>query len=371
VATVMWKAARSARLPPWHGGWSRSIARLELGRTFHCCPVRHCVLSGNATGTNGSVQFYRALATSAAQPDGSTQLGTYLRRCGAVWDAAPKVNSVMPAACGHSFTWRIDLPPARLQGLRRGDPCESPPFTLADGSRARLQFFPKGDRDCTADGMCSLWLWCESSSKRKIRLRAGSGDAHDSGASNFAPLHSILQDDAVEVSLEFADEDTVPLPAVEPVMVQQSLQLTGLQLARWQVFNVGALMKAGQLVSSPPFRFHHVLLGDMYLELLPDIPYPGHCSIFFRCRVPTMQLRVGISVGDAFSKTFVALGCHTPEVDIKNGACLGVNLDAPNVLGSDGSLTISCFLESVVQIPRALEAMIPKLDERALWPKRL
>jgi len=279
------------------------------------------------------------------------------------------------SACGRSFTWRIELPPARLQGLRKGDVCESNPFSLADGSRVRFQFFPKGDRDCTADGMCSLWLWADSSSKRKIRLQAGGSDVRSNGATEFAPLQAVLQGDAVEVLLELPDEApqdaTTPLPVAKPVAVQQSLQLTGLQIARWQVFNVAQLMKAGHLVSSPPFRFHHVLLGDMYLELQPDIPYPGHCSIFFRCRVPTMQLRVDISVGDAFSKSFVALGRSTPEADSKTGACLGVNLDAPNVLGTDGSLTVRCLLEEVVKIPPALRDMIPRLDERALWPKRL
>jgi len=84
-----------------------------------------------------------------------------------------------------------------------------------------------------------------------------------------------------------------------------------------------------------------------------------------------MQLRVDISVGDAFSKSFVALGRSTPAADSKNGACLGINLDAPNVLGNDGSLTVRCLLEEVVQIPPALRDMIPRLDERALWPKRL
>jgi len=138
------------------------------------------------------------------------------------------MGAVTTSACGRSFTWLIDLPAARLQGLRRGDPCESPPFSLADGSRVRFQFFPKGDRDCTSDGMCSLWLWADSSCKQKIRLRAGSSDVHEGGATEFAPLDTVLQDDKVEVSLELVDEapqdDT---PVAEPVVVQQSLQLTG------------------------------------------------------------------------------------------------------------------------------------------------
>merc|ERR1712157_18781 len=123
---------------------------------------------------------------------------------------------------------------------------------------------------------------------------------------------------------------------------------------------------AGVLTSSPPFRFHHVLLGDMYLELLPGVPHPEHCTVFFRCRVPTMKLRVGIAVGTSFSKSFVALGKSTYEDDLKAGNCLQVNIDAPGVLGPDGSLTVRCALEEVATIPATLRDMIPKLDERAL-----
>merc|ERR1712217_193182 len=100
-----------------------------------------------------------------------------------------------------------------------------------------------------------------------------------------------------------------------------SLKLIGLEQAEWQIFQVKQRLSAGELVTSPPFRFHHVLLGDMYLELLPGVPHPEHCTIFFRCRVPTMQLRVGIAVGTSFSKSFVALGKSTYEDDLKAGNC--------------------------------------------------
>merc|ERR1712083_325291 len=120
-------------------------------------------------------------------------------------------------------------------------------------------------------------------------------------------------------------------------------------------------------VSSPPFRFHHVLLGDMYLELLPGVPHPEHCTVFFRCRVPTMRLQVDITAGNSFSKSFEALGRTTAEDDLRAGSFLQVNLDAPGVLESDGSLLVRCALEKVVQIPANLRELIPKLDERASW----
>jgi len=48
-----------------------------------------------------------------------------------------------------------------------------------------------------------------------------------------------------------------------------------------------------------------------------------------------------------------------------------VNFEAPLVLGEDGSLTVRCNLEEVVTIPPGVRDMIPRLDERASWPKRL
>jgi len=177
-----------------------------------------------------------------------------------------------------------------------------------------------------------------------------------------------MRDGLLEVGLEL---DSEPASVSDPVEVQQSLQLTGLQRAEWQVFDVERLLRTGRLVTSPPFRFHHVLLGDMYLELQPGIPHAEHCTIFFRCRVPTMKLRVDITVGSTFSKSFVALGRSTRKADLEAGNCLGVNLYAPDVLRADGALTIRCALEEVVQIPATLRDMIPRLDERAHWPKRL
>merc|ERR1712014_191047 len=125
----------------------------------------------------------------------------------------------------------------------------------------------------------------------------------------------------------------------------------------------------GQLISSPPFRFHHVLLGDFYLELLPGFPYRESCVILFRSRVPTMQLQISLSVGSAFSKTILALGKSSVEDDLKAASYLQVNLGAPGVIAEDGSLTVSCKLEEVVSIPAQLRGMIPKLNERTKWPK--
>merc|ERR1712232_480869 len=109
----------------------------------------------------------------------------------------------------------------------------------------------------------------------------------------------------------------------------------------------------------------------MYLELLPGTEHPELCTLFFRCRVPTMKLKVCLSVGDSFSNGFVSQGRYTPKQDLVSGNFLKVNLDAPDVLTDDGTLIVHCALEEVVSLPLALKDMIPKLDERAAWPKRL
>jgi len=230
--------------------------------------------------------------------------------------------------------------------------------------------------------MCSLWLWTDQDQKDlgRFHLRLGTTE-RSGGASEFCRLEDVLINGMVEVSarLEAAD------PAAEsegasaasdaaldaPIGATQSLQLTGLQLADWRIFRARRLLGSPDLVTSPPFRFHHVLLGDMYLEMLPGQEHAELCTLFFRCRVPTMKLRVGLSVGATFSNSFESLGRNTPEDDLKKGACLQVNLKAPGVLTPEGDLAVRCVLEEVVSIPPALQDMIPKLDERAAWPKRL
>lgn len=253
----------------------------------------------------------------------------------------------------------------------------------ADGEevvRARFQLFPKGDTEVANPGSCSLWLCTDSPTRVPIRLRVGSVE-RDGGSSDFCVLEDALRDGVLEVSISTADgsegarsqsSDAASAGASDAAAVQQSLQLTALTLAEWRLFGAAELFRAGSLVSSPPFRFHHVLLGDMYLELQPGVPHAEHCALFFRCRVPTMRLRVKLEVGEGnFSKSFEAVGKSTGDADLKAGRCLQVNLSAPSVLEKDGSLVVRAALEEVVAIPAALRDMIPRLDERASWPKRL
>jgi len=300
----------------------------------------------------------------------ATQLGTYLERAGAVWGEPVDVQEVRSnSEKDGSHSWSIDLPQDRLALLRRGDLLESPPFSLAGNSkgRARFQFFPKGDANCKADGMCSLWLWSDESAG-PLKLRVGNAE-HTSGSSEFCLLEDVMRDGKVDVSLDL-QAASVSQPNSEST-VQQSLHVTGMQLAEWRIFQMNQLREHGDFVNSPPFRFHHVLLGDMYLEVLFGAPHPGFCTVFFRCRVPTMQLKVKIDVGSSFSKSFVSLGKNTPEEDMKTSSCLQVNLDAPGVLSPEGDLIVRCSLEEVVSLPATLRDMIPRLDERAQWPKRL
>lgn len=283
----------------------------------------------------------------------------------------PKVHDVVASEDGRAFAWNLELPPEQLDRIRGGERLESPPFALGPDTRARFHFYPKGDTACSTAGMCSLWLWTDAPEPRRVRLRVGE-ERRGGGASEFCLLGDALRNGVLEVGLEVdgapAGERAADRGATS---VHQSLHLTGLEVADWQVFDIQRVLASGDLVTSPPFRFHHVLLGDMYLELRPGAPHPEHCTIFFRCRVPTMKLRVNIAVGDAFSKSFVALGRSGQDADVVSGSCLALNLDAPGVLCAEGSLRARCTLEEVVLIPAALRDLIPKLDERAQWPKRL
>eukprot|EP00913_Durusdinium_trenchii_P024867 g23341.t1 len=242
------------------------------------------------------------------------------------------------------------MPPERLAGLRPGDLLESPTFPLPSGCRGRFQLFPLGDTQ-EANGICSLWLCADAPVLENFQLRLGRV-SRDSGASAFCSLEEALADGFMEVSLQLDAQSSV----ASPPEVEQSLFIEELQRAEWQLFQASRLKDAAvvQPLSSPPFRFHHVLLGDMYLELLPGVPHKEHCLVMFRCRVPTMQLQVTLSVGTSFSKTLIALGKATIEEDLKQQSFLQVNLGAPGVLAEDGSLTVRCQLDKVLAIPRSL-----------------
>mmetsp|Transcript_75012 Transcript_75012/g.202660 ORF Transcript_75012/g.202660 Transcript_75012/m.202660 type:complete len:364 (-) Transcript_75012:104-1195(-) len=312
---------------------------------------------------------------SATSTGGGTRLGQYLEACGANWGDAVEVQDIVASQDGQTFAWQVDLPPERLATIRPGDPIESRPFEFmssgsSQGVRARFQLFPKGDSNASDPSHCSLWLSTDSRERLPIRLRLASTE-REGGASDFCRLEDALSNGSLQVSVSLKDGRLADA-STDVQKVQQSLQLTDLKFAEWRLFNAQELFRAGKLVSSPPFRFHHVLLGDMYLEFQPGAPHPEHCAVFFRCRVPTMRLRVKLEEGSgSFSKTFEAVGRASGEDDLKQGRFLPVNMDAPNVFESDGSLIVRAALEEVVTIPAALRDMIPRLDERASWPKRL
>jgi hypothetical protein len=225
--------------------------------------------------------------------------------------------------------------------------------------------------------MCSLWLLSDTEDGGRFQLRAGNATAREGGASEFCMLSDALGGgNSLELEVQLPGGTPASSAAPENSLqgVAQSLQLTGLQLAEWRVFNARAALGAtdtASIISSPPFRFHHVLLGDMYLEAQASAAGSELCTLFFRCRVPTMRLKVELSVGNSFSNSFIAEGKNTPEVDHKNGACLQVNLDIPDVVDADGTLVVRCALEEVVSMPASVRDMIPRLNERASWPKRL
>lgn len=356
----MWRRLATAGRPHSGAACPRPRALLDAPRQLSVASL----IGGGARG------LARNRAALGSRRGASTQLGTYLESAGAVWGEPADVQEVHSnSSKDGSYSWNVDLPQERLALLRRGEFMESPSFSLAGKSkgRARFQFFPKGDANCEADGKCSLWLWSDES-LGPLKLCVGNAE-HTSGSSEFCSLQDALQDGKVSVRLDLQATDASELSS-QPA-AQQSLHVTGMQLAEWRIFQINQLREHGDFVNSPPFRFHHVLLGDMYLEVLFGAPHPGFCTVFFRCRVPTMQLKVGIDVGSNFSKSFVSLGKSTPEEDMKSSSCLQVNLDAPGVLSPDGDLIVRCTLEEVVSLPATLRDMIPRLDERAQWPKRL
>lgn len=356
---------------------------MQFGRRFHAAaaPARAAPAAAVAARGPGGLRQRRGCAAVAgaradvgalrgAEPSSGTRLGAYLEACGAIWADASQVHDVVASEDGRRVTWRVDLPPERLATLRPGDPLESPPFEFGgEGTRARLQLFPKGDYGASGEGVCSLWLCTDDRALAPVRLRLGDTE-RPGGSSDFARLEDVLRDGVLEVGLEMADDS--PSTSVQGPIVQQSLQMTGLEVAEWRLFNVDKLLKDRRLFSSPPFRFHHVLLGDMYLELRPGVPYEEHCVLFFRCRVPRMRLRVHLEVGGgAFAKSFEAMGRSNEELDLKDGRCLQVNLSAPNVLDASGALLVRASLEEVVAVPNTLQDLIRRQDERASWPKRL
>mmetsp|Transcript_207 Transcript_207/g.456 ORF Transcript_207/g.456 Transcript_207/m.456 type:complete len:380 (+) Transcript_207:66-1205(+) len=379
----MWRATGSIRTIPWPSHLRRRLSessrRSNHNSSQHvsdraqCLGIRCLSLTFQTRVHSGGGR--RGYSRGSSSMVG-TQLGAYLQQCGATWDAAPKVHAVMASDDNRTFWWKVDLPVEHLQRIQRGDPLESPPFSLGSRHRARFQFYPRGDNDCSVGGMSSLWLWTDSRKPLRTRLRVGSTE-REGGASEFCELQHALQDGQLQVALSLDGEPSMEeergdgAEHDERESVQQSLQITGLQMAEWQVFGMQQVLESDQFVTSAPFRFHHVLLGDMYLELRPNVPYNGHCTVFFQCRVPTMKLLVTITVGDTFSKSFESQGRSTHEADLASGNCLGVNLSAPGVLRPDGSLAVRCSLEEVVNIPANLRNLIPKLDERAQWPKRL
>lgn len=302
----------------------------------------------------------------------STALGNFLRERGADRISIAEVSNVEAAEDSNRFSWRVTLPYGGAGSFRRGDAIDSPSFRVNSRSRARIQFFPAGDSSCDQEGMCSLWVWSDGPGVRPHSLRVGNVE-RPGGATDFCRLDEVLQNDHVLIEMEVREDnaDSMTSVAHQPrTSGGQSLHMTELQQAEWRIHGLQHF-DCAKAIESPPFRMHHVLLGDMYLEVHPNTPHEQFGTIFFRCRVPTMVLQVQICAGAAFSKTIMARGRSTHAEDVTAGECLVVNFRAPDVFDSKGDLCITAKLEEVVSLPKELHQMIPQLNERALWPKRL
>lgn len=353
------------------------LTRRVASRQSASVLLRQTIVRSAETGCLPAAATQRR-GISAVTPEriGATTLAQYLDTCGASWESIEeRIEPVFPVEAsedGRSFSWKVNFSAGRLKRLQNETMVESPPFKLGNDANGRsingrLQLWPKGDANASQDS-CSLWLCTDSRQDLPMKLTFGNV-TREGGSSDFCRFDDVVQDDPMEVSVKLETNEN---SSVSTAHVEQSLQMTGLQLAEWRLFNAAEVISNNSVVSSPPFRFHHVLLGDMYLEIHPGKPHQEHCALLFRCRIPMMRLMVNLQIGQgSFSKSFHAVGNRQTDRDINDGDFLTVNLSAPGVFEPDGSLVIRAALEEVVTLPNALRDMIPRLNERASWPKRL
>lgn len=125
-------------------------------------------------------------------------------------------------------------------------------------------------------------------------------------------------------------------------------------------------------IISTPFRLHHVLLGDFWLEFVPHTPNPGYGSVFFKCGYPDLGVKVNLQLlgpeGDSsssespepsnFSKEFVSLGRASIKEDIDAGAYLSVNFNQADSWAGDGEIRVKAQLRELVKLPGKLRGVV-------------
>lgn len=279
--------------------------------------------------------------------------------------------------------WELSLNEEQLQSFEKGDVISSPVFAFGGGT-ARFMLYPHGDVTCEKEHTCSLWLWASAGLKPRLQetpsqqYRLALGEVEkEAGASEFANLREELTKGGGSISLRLLGASEAPpsdaadaLASSSPL--QHAMQLQDLGAVEWtlrfkdkeELFS-GSSAAQGQPIESQAFRFYHVLLGDFYLELLPNKPHPKYCALLLRFNLPDLVVKARLASGEEnqFSKSCVFRGGDASETAMKEGAFLAVNLEAPGVLESQvgegkpkgWSIRVRCELEEVLQLPRYLQ----------------
>ena len=170
------------------------------------------------------------------------------------------------------------------------------------------------------------------------------------------------------------------------VAAQQSVDVYGESEATWTIrFDAGQNdfskcfggSDANTPLISTPFRLHHVLLGDFWLELHPNTPYPNFASVLFKCGYPGLVVQANVSVVGASApdadgvttpvvyceKTITSTGQTPTEEDMKAGAFLSANFgeglaaspSEPTCWSGAGEIMIMVKVDRILQMPSNLK----------------
>lgn len=271
--------------------------------------------------------------------------------------------------------WRVDNAAARLRGDREG--LWSPEFSCM-GIPMQLEFYPRGRGKCSAEGFCSLFLWCPRGVRAKYRLRVGGHwaapecDKFDSwmghGHSSFCYVEAQVgwAADEILVGVEFLELSRVEeaqgglrliaeCPEAAVAKEAEVLHNRDTSTVVWRVKDIrrrASSMMPGMSICSPMFSAAGVQ-GAM-LELYPRgidaaaAPKDAACGLYLRCPNGT-RLTVTLFVGTAQKGPI--------KVEFRGNAARGVpalcRLEEQIAEGSD-HLKVGILLEHHEDCPRTL-----------------
>jgi len=235
-------------------------------------------------------------------------------------------------------TWRVDIP--AQHGLPSWMKVDSPYFQLG-GSLARIELsVEENGRVHTGDNgiqTCRVHVWGENNNTYESRI------CHNED-------HIIVE---VAQAKNAEGETAVTKP---PVSAAHTLTVLGELAAKWTIgLGSNPFATMNEALISPPYRLHHVLLGDMWFELHPNTPHPRYASIFFRIGQPELVMQVRVRVGP-FDKILTVSGGSDIDEARRTEQFLATNLEAPNVWSdlNNGELEITAELVNIAALPKGL-----------------